>query len=75
MALIDERVDLVPWLLKLGKKVVGKLKLNMFLALTFKVIMIALGIIGIIPLWIAVLGDDGITILLVLNSLSLLRFK
>lgn len=75
VALIGERIDLVPWLLGLGKKVVEKLKLNIFLALAFKAIMISLGIMGMIPLWIAVLGDDGITILLISNSLSLLRFN
>jgi len=34
-----------------------------------------LGILGIAGLWEAVLGDVGVTILVIFNSLRLLRYK
>jgi len=75
VALIGSNLKAIPYLLKLSRKVMIKVKLNFLLALSFKVFMIILGVLGFLPLWLAVLGDDGITLLLVLNSLSLLKFK
>ncbi|HNU97930.1 MAG TPA: heavy metal translocating P-type ATPase, partial [Candidatus Syntrophosphaera thermopropionivorans] len=48
---------------------------NIVLALGIKVLIMILGILGIAGLWEAVLGDVGVTILVIFNSLRLLRYK
>ncbi|HOT40107.1 MAG TPA: HAD-IC family P-type ATPase, partial [Candidatus Syntrophosphaera thermopropionivorans] len=48
---------------------------NIVLALGIKALIMILGILGIAGLWEAVLGDVGVTILVIFNSLRLLRYK
>jgi len=48
---------------------------NIVLALGIKTLIMLLGVFGIAGLWEAVLGDVGVTILVIFNSLRLLRYK
>jgi Cd2+/Zn2+-exporting ATPase len=75
IALMSSNLKTIPYLLRLGKKVVKTLKMNIALALGLKIAMIALGSLGLIPLWFAVIGDDGVTLLIIANALPLLRQK
>ncbi len=75
IALMGSDLRAVPYIIKLGKKVMSKLKFNIVLTLGFKFLMIVLGALGLIPLWFAILGDDGLTIIVIINALPLLRFK
>ncbi|MGQ9469589.1 MAG: heavy metal translocating P-type ATPase [Nitrososphaerales archaeon] len=75
IALMGSDLRSVPYTIKLGRKVVNKLKINIALTLSFKFFMIALGALGLIPLWFAVIGDDGVTLILISNALPLLRFR
>ncbi len=75
VALMGSDLRAVPFLIKLGKKSVNKLHMNLGIALGLKGLMIVLGVLGIIPLWVAVLGDDGATLIVIANALPLLRTK
>lgn len=75
VALMGSDLRAVPFLINLGKKSVMKLRMNLGIALGLKGLMIVLGVLGIIPLWVAVLGDDGATLLVIANALPLLRYK
>lgn len=75
IALMGSDLRAVPFLIQLGKKSVMKLRVNLGIALGLKGLMMVLGILGIVPLWVAVLGDDGATLLVIANSLPLLRYK
>lgn len=75
IALMSSDLRAVPYTIKLGRKVINKLKINIAITLSFKFFMIALGALGLIPLWFAVIGDDGITLVVIANALPLLRFK
>lgn len=75
VALMGSDLRAVPYTIKLGRKVINKLKVNIALTLSFKFLMITLGALGLIPLWFAVIGDDGITLVIIANALPLLRFK
>jgi len=75
VALMGSDRRAVPCTIKLGRKVISKLKVNIALTLSFKFFMIALGALGMIPLWFAVIGDDGLTLVVIANALPLLRFK
>ena len=75
IALMGSNLRSIPYLIKLGRKVSLKIKVNITLALSLKALMIILGALGFIPLWFAVIGDDGLTLLIIAYALPLLRFK
>ncbi len=75
VALMGSDLKAVPYLIRLGRKVIWKLKMNIGIVLGLKFLMISLGSLGLIPLWFAVIGDDGVTLLVIANSLPLLRFR
>lgn len=52
------------------KKIVGQ---NIALALITKVLVMILGVMGIANMWIAVLGDVGVALLAILNSMRALK--
>lgn len=75
VALMGGNLRTVPYIIRHGRKTASKLKANLVLALGLKVFMIVGGIAGIVPLWVAVLGDDGATLIIIANALPLLRHK
>src|SRR2546428_1761772 len=75
VALMGSDLKAVPYLLKLGRKASTKIKFNIALALSLKALMIIIGTMGLIPLWFAVVGDDGLTLLIIANALPLLSFR
>ncbi|MEM4200246.1 MAG: cation-translocating P-type ATPase [Nitrososphaerales archaeon] len=75
VALMGSDLRMVPYLLRLGRMVMSKLKMNIGIALGLKFLLIILGALGFIPLWIGVLGDDGVTLIVIAYALPLLRFK
>lgn len=67
---------LVPYLMKLSKKSVHVARQNIATSLAIKIVLGALGIFGFVPLWFAVAsGDDGLTMLVLLNTLRLTNVK
>jgi len=60
-------------LISIGKRTMAVLRQNIALALIMKCAFLLLAIFGVATLWMAVIADDGVTLLVVLNSLRLLR--
>jgi Cd2+/Zn2+-exporting ATPase len=75
VALMGSDLRGVPSTIKLGRRVMSKLKANLALTMIIKFFMISLGVLGLIPLWFAVIGDDGLTLVVIANALPLLRLK
>jgi len=74
--LVDDKISQVPYIMKLGKNTVNVAKQNIAASLLVKIALGALGLLGMIPLWFTVAsGDDGITLLLLLNTLRLTKLK
>lgn len=48
---------------------------NIVLALFFKLMVIVLGLLGFASMWFAVFADSGVAMLLILNSIRILRCK
>ena len=55
---------------KITKKIILS---NIIFAISFKLLMLILAIIGITPIWLAVFADVGVTLLSVLNSLRIFK--
>lgn len=74
IVLLEDNLSKLSLLLDLAKRTMGKIKFNVAFCLIVKVVLMVLGIAGYINLWQAVLiGDMGITLLVVGNSLLLAR--
>lgn len=72
VVLMNDKVDQIPDLIELSRKTVEIAKQNIVASLALKLILGALGLIGLIPLWFTVAsGDDGLTMLVLLNTLRL----
>jgi Zn2+/Cd2+-exporting ATPase len=76
VVLVKDELAQIPYLIKLSGKTMGIAKQNIAASLVVKLILGALGLMGLTPLWFTVAsGDDGVTMLLLLNSLRLERIK
>ena len=75
IALLNDRLELVPFLVRLGRRTVSTIKINTALAIGTKLVFIVLAIAGLSSLALAIFADVGVTVLVILNSLRLLRFE
>ncbi|MCL4430523.1 MAG: cation-translocating P-type ATPase [Chloroflexi bacterium] len=76
VVLVKDELAQIPYLLKLSDKTMVIAKQNIAASLVVKLILGALGLMGFTPLWFTVAsGDDGVTMLLLLNTLRLERIK
>lgn len=75
IALLNDRIELVPYLVRLGRRTVSTIKINTAFAIATKLVFIGLAIAGLSSLALAIFADVGVTVLVILNSLRLLRFE
>ena len=76
VVLVKDELAQIPYLIELSDKTVGIAKQNIAASLVVKILLGALGLMGFIPLWFTVAsGDDGVTMLLLLNTLRLTRIS
>jgi Cd2+/Zn2+-exporting ATPase len=76
VVLVKDELAQIPYLLKLSDKTMTIARQNIAASLVVKLILGALGLMGLTPLWFTVAsGDDGVTLLLLLNTLRLERIK
>jgi Cd2+/Zn2+-exporting ATPase len=76
VVLVKDELAQVPYLLRLSEKTMSIAKQNIAASLVVKLILGALGLMGLTPLWFTVAsGDDGVTMLLLLNTLRLEKVR
>ena len=76
IVLVKDELAQIPYLIALSDKTMGIARQNIAASLVIKLILGALGVIGVTGLLATVIaGDDGVTMLLLLNSLRLERVK
>lgn len=63
----------LPKAIKLSRKTIKTVKINLILALMLKAVVIILALFGIAPMWLAVLADTGMCVLCVINSTRLIK--
>lgn len=59
--------------IKIAKKTIKIAKQNIVFAITIKVLILILSMMGIVSMWFAVFADVGVTIIVILNSLRALN--
>lgn len=76
VVLVNDELFQVPYLIRLSEKAMVIAKQNIAASLAIKFLLGGLGMLGLTPLWFTVAaGDDGVTMLLLLNTLRLERIK
>jgi Cd2+/Zn2+-exporting ATPase len=76
VVLVKDKLAQIPYLIGLSEKTVTIARQNIAASLAIKIVLDALGLLGFIPLWFTVAsGDDGLTMLVLLNTLRLTRTK
>lgn len=75
IALMNDKLSLIPFLVRLGKKTIRTIRINTIGAITVKVAFILLAFLGYSNLVLAIAADVGVTVIVILISLSLARFK
>ena len=76
VVLVKNELSKIPYLKRLSNLSVKIAKQNIAVSLGAKLLLGALGFAGLVPLWFAVAaGDDGVTMLLLLNTLRIPRLK
>jgi Cd2+/Zn2+-exporting ATPase len=72
IVLMSDDLTKLPYAIQLGRRAIGIVRQNIALALTLKLVFLALGLLGYASMWMAVLADDGAALLVILNGLRAL---
>ena len=73
VVLMSDNLMRIPTAIRLGKRALSVIRQNIIIALAVKALFLGLGVLGMTSLWLAILADDGATLVVILNSLRLLR--
>ena len=74
IALMNNNLGLIPFLVKLGRISGSTIRINTGAAIAVKAIFLALALVGKSSLALAIFADVGVTVLVVANSLRLFNF-
>lgn len=75
IVLMDDNPRRIATVSKIGKKTLGIVKENIVFALGVKLLAMVLGVFGIANMWFAVFADVGVSVIAILNSMRMLRYK
>lgn len=75
VAILNDKLDTIPYLVRLGKKTLSTIKFNTAIAIGTKFVFIALAVAGYSNLVLAIFADVGLTLFVVMNSLRLLKYN
>lgn len=75
VALMNNNLNLIPFLIELGRKSAQTIRLNISAAVGVKLLFLILALTGKSNLALAIFADVGVTVLVVLNSLRLFNYQ
>lgn len=75
IALMNDKLSLIPFLIRLSKKTLRRIKFNTIGAIAVKLIFITLAFIGYSNLVFAIAADVGVTLIVILTSLRLMNYN
>ncbi|MBK9214702.1 MAG: cation-translocating P-type ATPase [Chloracidobacterium sp.] len=75
IAILNDRLELIPFLVRLGRRTIATIRLNTSAAVLTKLLFVILAVLGLSSLALAIFADVGVTVLVILNSLRLLKFE
>ncbi|MEL1240525.1 heavy metal translocating P-type ATPase [Flavobacterium flavipallidum] len=75
IALMNDQLSLIPFLIRLSKKTMKQIKVNTYGAILTKIVFILLAVFGYSNLALAIAADVGVTLIVIIFSLNLMRFE
>lgn len=75
IVILNDHLEMIPYLVRLGRKTLAIIKANTIFALGIKFLVILLALAGMTNLAMAIFADVGVTLLVILNSLRLLNYS
>jgi Cd2+/Zn2+-exporting ATPase len=75
IVLMSDDLERLPWLIKHSKNTLAIIKENIYFAIGLKALFMTLALAGVATLWMAILADTGASLLVIFNSLRLLRVR
>ena len=75
IALLNDNLALLPYLLRLSRKTAAAIRQNITLSLLLKLLAILLVLSGRLTLWLAISADMGASLIVTLNSMRLLSYR
>ena len=73
IALMADELLKIPFAIRLGRKTLANIRMNVTLSLGLKAVFLALAVIGSATLWMAVVADMGASLIVIANGMRLLR--
>ena len=73
VVLMADDLTALPWLVRLGRSTLSRIRQNIALALASKALVLILAAFGLATLWMAILADVGVSLIVTANALRLLR--
>lgn len=75
IVILNDKIELIPFLIRLSRKTLSTIKVNITFAIVVKFLFIILALMSLSNLALAIFADVGVTMLVILNSLRLRKFK
>lgn len=75
IVLMSDDLSRLAYTMQLSRKTLSVIKQNILISLLTKLIFLVLGVAGLATLWMAVLADDGATLLVIVNGLRVLKYQ
>jgi len=73
VALLSDDLSRLPWLVRHSRRTLARIRENVAFALAVKAVFVVLALVGAASLWAAIAADMGASLLVIGNSLRLLR--
>jgi Cd2+/Zn2+-exporting ATPase len=73
VALMSDDLSALPGFIELGRRTMRVIHENVWFSIAVKFVVLALAIVGRATLWMAVFADMGVSLLVILNGMRLLR--
>jgi Cd2+/Zn2+-exporting ATPase len=75
VALMSDDLAKLPFVVRLGRATLANIRQNVAISLAVKVLLLALAVPGLLTLWLAVVGDVGVSLVVIANGLRLLAAR
>jgi Zn2+/Cd2+-exporting ATPase len=75
IALMGDNLEMIPYLIGLGRKSLRIIRFNIFSAILIKAAVLVLAVMGQGNLLLAVFADVGVTVFVIINALRLFAFR
>ncbi len=75
IVILNDHLRMIPYLISLGRNALEIIQFNTTFAIAVKLLFVGLALIGMSHLALAIFADVGVTLLVILNSLRLLKFE